>query len=61
MPVYNTVKDESEAVKLLEKAGIEPIIVDGELMALQIDGLRIRSTKGGSMQVWTQEKAKSIK
>jgi hypothetical protein len=43
------------AEELLAKAGIEPIIVDGKLVALRAPGLRIAPAKGGEITVFSED------
>ncbi|HMS20028.1 MAG TPA: hypothetical protein PKC46_05720 [Sphingorhabdus sp.] len=55
MPIFRTVKQLDEAVKLLIEEGIEPIIVDGDLVALKVGKVRIASSKVTTLQLSLEE------
>jgi hypothetical protein len=57
MPSYNAIKELDIVAMTLRKAGFEPIIVDGKLMALEASGLRIAPEKGGPLQVWESDES----
>jgi hypothetical protein len=56
MPSYNTVKELDAVAMMLRKAGLEPIIADGKLRAIEVGKLRITPEKGGPLQVWESDK-----
>lgn len=58
MPVFNTVADVEHQIAFLRKEGIEPIVVDGKISALQIGTLRIAASTSREvvpLVVWTME------
>ena len=44
MPIHNTVNDLEHHIAFLREEGIEPIVVDGKISALQIGNLRIAAS-----------------
>lgn len=55
MPTFRTVKQLDEATKLLIEEGIEPIIVDDDLVALKVGKLRIAPSKVTTLQLSLEE------
>lgn len=64
MPVFNTVADLGHQIAFLRKEGIEPIVVDGKISALQIGDLRIAASSPREvvpLVVWVQETEQGAK